>query len=74
MNDNMQTWSHMSDNMQTFSQRHFIQIRCGDTWRHMETQGHFIWRYRDTPYKICSQIKTNIYDTISSLALIGPMS
>ena len=77
--------------------RHFIQIRHGDTqrhvethgdmWRHTETHGDMwrhmethrdVWRHtethRDTPYKICSQIKTDIYDAISSLALIGPMS
>ena len=45
---------------------------------HMETQRHSMsistWRHRDTPSKICSQIKTNIYDAISSLTLIRPMN
>ena len=54
-----QTWRHMETH--------------GGMWRHVETQGD-TQRHRDTPYKICSQIKTNIYDAISSLALIGPMS
>ena len=63
--------------------RHFIQIRHGDIRRHMETHGDTqrhvethgdTQRHGDTPYKICSQIKTDIYDAISSLALIGPMS
>ena len=77
VSDNMQTWSHVSDNMQTWSQRHFIQIRCGDTQRHMETQGDMGTLHSETqrhPYKICSEIKTDIYDAISSLALIGPIS
>ena len=47
-------------------------LHTNQTWRHRETHGDT--SYRDTPYKICSQIKTDIYDAISSLALIGPMS
>ena len=52
---------HVYIHMETW--RHFVQIRYGDTWRH-----------GDTPYKICSQFKTNIYDAINLLTLIEPMT
>ena len=62
------TWRHRDTSYKLDMETH------GDTWRHTETWRHFIRRHGDTPYKICSQIKTDIYDAISSLALIGPMS
>ena len=54
-------------------------LHTNQMWRHMETHRHVethrdTQRHGDTPYKIYSQIKTDIYDAISSLALIGPMS
>ena len=63
---------HVHFHMETW--RHFTKIRRHlETHRDtsdMETHGD-TWRH--TPYKICSQIKTDIYDAISLLALIGPM-
>ena len=59
METHRDTWRHMETHR--------------DTWRHMETHRD-TQRHGDTPYKICSQIKTDIYDAISSLTLIGPMS
>ena len=51
------------------TQRHVETHR--DTQRHVETHGD-TQRHGDTPYKICSQIKTDIYDAYR--ALLGPMS
>ena len=43
-----------------------------EMWRHSMSISTL--RHGDTPSKICSQIRTDIYDAISSLNLIGPMS
>ena len=82
METHRDTWRHcggIQRHTETCGDTRRHMKTCGDTWRHTETRGDTwrhteTWRHGDTPYKICSQIKTDIYDAISSLALIGPMS